>query len=349
MIACKAAVKAGKPLETVAQRALLSQLADRQSVCLSPRAPDYDRHRPARTGKEIRSRLSEDTMDVAVTTSRRSTPENIRRATRYRAACTVYLSRRTFIGASHGVCRAHLHRRVIGVLVVTENLSVWTPQSGSLYYHPGMALNQWPPFGTAAVTPWWKAMQLRPGDHVLLYGRSGLRCGGVCACCRLYRPGAGLESVAVLALLLKNGLARYCCDNPALNIAIRRVAFAISITRSFSLPVRQPALISSTSIRCSRTGSHQSRHRAFAPAGHYDSLTTETLDLASSVAAFRGGQRPGGPLHTTLEWDDIRGGRRSRIVYLLQKRPQGGFPVNQEVHKPPLLVLVGPTAVEKRP
>ncbi|NLN19471.1 MAG: class I SAM-dependent methyltransferase [Firmicutes bacterium] len=264
-------------------------------------------------------------MDVAVTTSRRSTPENIRRATRYaRALHAPYIPRAGRSLAQVMESAAHtLHRRVIGVLVVTEeNLSVWTPQSGSLYYHPGMALNRVAALRRGGSDPMVEAMQLRPGDHVLDC-TAGLASDAVVCAHVVGSTGRvlALESVAVLALLLKNGLARYCCDNPALNIAMRRVRVRHIDHKKF-LASCPPASFDIVYFDPMFSEPVATSHgiAPLRPLANYDSLTTETLDLASSVARrfVVVKDRKDGPLHTTLEWDDIRGGRRSRIVYLLR-------------------------------
>ncbi|MGI6083345.1 MAG: class I SAM-dependent methyltransferase [Limnochordia bacterium] len=269
-------------------------------------------------------------MDVAVTTSRRSTPVDIRRATRYARALHVpYIPR-----AGHSLAQVielaaqSLQRPVTGTLVVTEErLSVWTPGVGVLYYHPGMAHHRVAALRRGGSDHMVEAMQLRPGDHVLDC-TAGLASDAV-VCAHVVGPTGrvlALESVGVLALLLKEGLSHYSGDSKALNAAMRRVRVRHIDHREF-LASCQPASFDIVYFDPMFSEPVAASHgiAPLRPLANYAPLTDETLSMASTVArrCVVVKDRRDGPLHSDREWDDIRGGRRSRVVYLLQNARKG--------------------------
>lgn len=264
-------------------------------------------------------------MDVTVTTSRRPTPTDIRRARAYARALHVpYVPRAgRSLPSIVEIAAQALQHPVVGALIVREEeLSAWTPQ-GVLFYHPGMALHRVAALRRGEGDSMVEAMQLRPGDSVLDC-TAGLASDAV-VCAHVVGPTGrvvGLESEGVLALLLKVGLSQYPGQGPTLTTAMRRVRirhaehtqFLASCTpRSFDVvyfdPMFSEPVTSSHSIAPLR------------PLANYAPLTSETLELASAVARrlVVVKDRRGGPLHTSMHWDAIRGGRRSRIVYLLRQ------------------------------
>lgn len=222
-----------------------------------------------------------------------------------------------------GIAAEKLQHPVSGALIVREEeLSVWTPQ-GLLLYHPGMALHRVAALRRGENDSLVDAMGLRPGDSVLDC-TAGLASDAVVCAHAVGSTGrvVALESVGVLALLLKVGLSQYPGQGPTLTAAMRRVRirhaehtqFLSSCTpKSFDVVYFDPMFAQPVT---SSQGMAPLR-----PLANHVPLTSEALELASVVArrVVVVKDRRDGPLHTHMSWDAVHGGSRRRVVYLLRE------------------------------
>jgi 16S rRNA (guanine1516-N2)-methyltransferase len=264
-------------------------------------------------------------MHVAVTTSRQPKQMDLRRAERYaRALAMPYVPRR---GASlekvRQTAEEALGQSVVGVLVVRwPQLSIWTPQ-GTLQYHPNMALHRVAALRRGEPDVMVQVMELQPGERVLDC-TAGLASDAVVASHAVGKQGqvVCLESEAPLALLLKVGLRHYPGQGVTLTQAMRRVrvrcvdyndALATYAPASFAVVYFDPMFTSP--VEASR-GIAPLR-----PLANHAPLTTKAIVKASRLATRMVvvKEQRNGPLQTLLEWDEIRGGRNSGIVYLVKR------------------------------
>lgn len=263
-------------------------------------------------------------MDVAVTTSRRPSYQDVRRARRYaRVLYTPYLPREgRSLAALLEAASWEASRPLAGLLVVRQpELVVWTPQ-GLLCYHPGMALHRVAALRRGQADTMVAAMELAPG-HSVLDCTAGLASDAVVASHAVGVAGRveALESVAVLALLLKVGLWCYPGQGPALTAAMRRVRVRhCEYTRylracnpkSFDVVYFDPMFASPIEESCGIA--------PLRPLADYAPLTEEAVELACRVARrlVVAKDRRYGPLQEATYWDEVRGGRNSRVVYLVR-------------------------------
>lgn len=262
-------------------------------------------------------------MNVAVTTSRRPTSVNIRRAKGYARALGVpFVPRegRSLVDTVQ-IGAKHHSDPLVGALVVGEELTVWTPE-GALFYHPGMALHRVAALRRGESDTMVEALRLRPGDEVLDC-TAGLASDAVVSSHVVGPTGrvVALESVGVLALLLKVGLRCYPGQGPALTAAMRRVRvrhceytryLSSCAPKSFDVVYFDPMFAQPV---------EESKDMApLRPLADHSPLTETALRLACRVARRLVGvkDRRHGPLHTGCEWDDIGGGKKSRVVYLVR-------------------------------
>jgi 16S rRNA (guanine1516-N2)-methyltransferase len=264
-------------------------------------------------------------MQVAVTTTRQPKQVDIRRAERYALAlATSYIPRRdnSLIKVMH-TAEEELNQPVEGVLVVRwPELSIWTPQ-GTLQYHPNMALHRVAALRRGEPDVMVQVMELRPNDKVLDC-TAGLASDAVVASHAVGEAGqvVCLESEAPLALLLKVGLRHYPGQGVTLTQAMRRVrvrhvdynnALQTYAPASFDVVYFDPMFASP--VEASR-GIAPLR-----PLANHAPLTASAIAQASVVArrlVVAKDQR-NGPLHSLLDWDEIRGGRNSGITYLIKR------------------------------
>lgn len=264
-------------------------------------------------------------MRVAVTTSRRPSNRALRRAERYAHALGVpFLSRKGRSFADLLTEATGLMRQPpAGFLVVREpELVVWTHE-GILQYHPNMALHRVAALRRGEADTMVSAMELQPGDR-FLDCTAGLASDAVVASYAVGPVGrvVALESVAVLSLLLKVGLARYPAQGAALTAAMRRVRVRhCEHTRflSFCAPHSFDVVYFDPMFDDPVRESHGIA--PLRPLADYAPLSMEALELGRQVATRMVvvKERRNGPLQTQLSWDDVRGGRKSRIVYLVKQ------------------------------
>ncbi len=260
---------------------------------------------------------------IAVTTTRRPLPADERRAARYAAALrTPYFPRQ---GASFPTLQNRATELTglpcPGLLVVAQRtVSIWTPQ-GMLAYHPGMALHRVAALRRGEPDAMVLAMQLRTGE-ALLDCTAGLAADAVVASHAVGPRGqvTALESVAALALMLKTGLRHYAGQGPTLTAAMRRVRIrharhqdflAACPAQSFDVVYFDPMFAQPVAA--------SSGIAPLRPLADYSQVTAATLAMARRVARrlVVVKDRQDGPYTRHLHWDDIVGGRHSRICYCL--------------------------------
>lgn len=262
-------------------------------------------------------------MNIAVTTTRNPAPGDEHRAKHYAAALHApFVSRQgaSFAAAAERAA-ASTGQPCESLLVVTgRKVSIWGPE-GMLTYHPGMALHRVAGLRRGEPDTMVEAMRLTPGDTVLDC-TAGLAADAVVAACAVGPAGRvlALESIAPLALLLKVGLRHYPGQGSELTAAMRRVRvrhcrhedhLAACPPGSFDIvyfdPMFAQPVAGSTSIAPLR------------PLADHTPLTQVTLAAAQRVARryVVVKDRSDGPYVQGRQWDDISGGRRSRIVYCL--------------------------------
>jgi len=273
------------------------------------------------------------TMDaVLVTTSRRPGEAETKRAVRYaKALHTHYLEREAAPSWSElwRCGESLLGRPPKGFVVVGKGqLFIQTP-IGPLHYHPGMALHRVAALrrGEADIMT-TTVMHLEPGDRVLDC-TAGLGADAVTAAYAVGPAGrvTALERIGALALLLKVGLKTYGGDNRALISAMRRVRVRHASYQDYLArcrpgeydivyfdPMFTKPVAGSSGIAPLRTVADHSQ------------LTGDVLQMAGQIArrAVVVKDRYGGYYMTKWTWDEIIGGRHSRIVYCLRRAADTG-------------------------
>jgi hypothetical protein len=263
-------------------------------------------------------------MNIAVTTSRRPTSGDEKRAGRYAQALhSVYIPRRgnsfpdilTLAGEASG-------QSFGGILVVRwPLLEIWTP-IGMLQYHPGMALHRVAGLRRRDPDTMVTAMELQPGDRVLDC-TAGLASDAVVASYAVGPQGRVecLESEASIALLLKAGLRNYPGQGLELTNAMRRVHVRLAEYRQ-ALHCYPPASFDVVYFDPMFTAPVQesSSIAPLRPLANYTALSVEAIDQATRVARryVVVKDRRDGELTQITHWDDIRGGRKSRVQYLIR-------------------------------
>jgi len=204
-------------------------------------------------------------------------------------------------------------------LVVTRARLVVQTQAGEIFFHPGMARPRVRQLERGQSDVMVEAMGLRPGDTVLDC-TLGLGTDALVAAYVVGEAGrvVGLEAVAVLAALVRWGMAHYDPGHDGLRAAMRRIEVVHADHEAYlpSLPPRSFDVVYFDPMF--REPVHESAHmRPWRELACYKPLTPAAIAAARRVARRRVvvKERSGSPVFAELGMTRVVGGRKSRIAY----------------------------------
>lgn len=211
-----------------------------------------------------------------------------------------------------------------GTLLVVQGNGLTLHAGGVEFrYHPGMGLNRLRRVVLGESDWMLRAMDLGPGDH-LLDATMGLASDLLVASYTVGKDGraVGVESQALIAMVVKEGLATYLHHDPDVVAAMRRIEvihapyeeyLAAVPSRSFDVVYFDPMFRSPV-----EESDQMAPLRVLA---NPKPLDPAALDEAMRVARRRVvvKDRSDGPHATGGRFDEVVGGAKSRIAYCVKR------------------------------
>lgn len=204
-------------------------------------------------------------------------------------------------------------------LIVERDRLVLRVRGGELFYHPGMAHHRIRTLLDGGADHLIEAADLRAGDH-FCDATTGLAADALVASFVVGETGrvVGVESVPVLAVILREGLKQYPQPHPKIRAAMRRIRIANADhlhflsrqpDRSFDVvyfdPMFERPVLKSTPLAPLRVVADQTELRLAA--------WQEALRVARRRVVLKA--RQGSPLFEQVGCDGVLGGASSRVAY----------------------------------
>lgn len=207
------------------------------------------------------------------------------------------------------------------VVVVRPDRSELDTGDERFFYHPGMAIRRIENLASGRSDPMVRAIQLKPGDRVLDC-TLGLAADALVAA-YVVGPGGrvvGLESSAIVAALVRDGLSRYVqdADVPGIQDAVRRIEVVNADYREYlrALPAQSFDVVYFDPMFgkpvSASTGIHPLRRLA-----NPDPVEQDAIELARYVAGRRVvlKERMGSAAFSVLGLRKVEEGASGRVAY----------------------------------